>query len=171
MNFMVDALSTGVVLGTPLALAALGELIAERAGVINLGVEGMMLVGAVVGFVVGVQTGGTAVAFLAAGAAGGLLALVHAFMTITLRVNQIVMGLTLTILGTGLSSFIGADYGNKTIKDGLGDTPIPLLAPHPGPGRDPVRARRGGLPDGAAGGGRRPPDRPDPRGPVAAGRR
>jgi simple sugar transport system permease protein len=127
MSFWIDALSTGVVLGTPIGFAALGELVAERAGVINLGVEGMMLVGAVVGFVVGVQTDSVALAFLAAALAGGLLALVHAFMTITLRVNQIVMGLTLTILGTGLSSYIGASYGDKTIKDGLGTLDIPLL--------------------------------------------
>jgi ABC-type uncharacterized transport system permease subunit len=127
MSFWVDALSTGVVLATPIALAGLGELIAERAGVINLGVEGMMLIGAVVGFVVGVEAKSVALAFVAGGIAGGVLGLVHAGMVITLRVNQIVMGLTLTILGTGLSSYIGADYGDKSLKHGLGTTDIPLL--------------------------------------------
>jgi general nucleoside transport system permease protein len=128
MSFWIDALSTGVVLGTPLAFAALGELIAERSGVVNLGVEGMMLVGAVVAFVVGVNSDSIALAFLAGALAGGALALVHAAMTIALRVNQIVMGLTLTILGTGLSSYIGADYGNRPFKHDLGHVDIPLLS-------------------------------------------
>lgn len=131
MNFWVDALSTGVVLGTPLAFAALGELIAERAGVINLGVEGMMLVGAVVGFAVGIETGSVFLAMLAGAFAGGVLALVHAVMTIGLRVNQIVMGLTLTILGIGLSSYIGADYGDEPFKHQLSDVDIPLLSKIP----------------------------------------
>lgn len=128
MSFLADVLTTGVVLGTPLAFAGLGELIAERAGVINLGVEGMMLVGAVVAFAVAAATGGIALAFVAGAMAGGALALVHAAMTVGLRVNQIVMGLTLTILGTGLSSFIGASYGDRPLRRELGDLEIPLLA-------------------------------------------
>ena len=135
MDFWIDALSTGVVLGTPLAFAATGELIAERAGVINLGVEGMMLMGAVVGFATGVKTDSVLLAFVAGAAAGGLLALVHAVMVIGLRVNQIVMGLTLTILGTGLSSYIGADYGNKPLKNELGTLDVPLLSSIPWLGR------------------------------------
>jgi general nucleoside transport system permease protein len=127
VSFWVDALATGVVLGTPLAYAGLGELIAERAGVVNLGVEGMMLVGAVVGFVTGVETGSVTLAFMAGGLAGGALALVHAFMTVGLRVNQIVMGLTLTILGTGLSSYVGHGYGDKPLGHTLGRLNIPLL--------------------------------------------
>lgn len=135
MDFITDALSTGVVLGAPLAFAALGELIAERAGILNLGVEGMMLLGAVVAFAIGVQTGSVALAFLVGALAGGALALVHAFMCITLRVNQIVMGLTLTILGTGLSSYIGAGYGNEPLKQGLGEFHIPLLSDLPALGK------------------------------------
>ena len=131
MNFWIDALSTGVVLGTPLTFAAVGELIAERAGVINLGVEGMMLIGAVVGFVVGVKSDSVALAFAAGALAGGALALVHAVMTVSLGVNQIVMGLTLTILGTGLSSYIGADYGDVPLQHELGTVDIPLLADIP----------------------------------------
>jgi general nucleoside transport system permease protein len=127
VSFWVDALSTGVVLGTPLAYAALGELVAERSGVVNLGVEGMMLIGAVVGFVIGLKTGSVALAFLAAALAGGALALVHGVMTIGLRTNQIVMGLTLTILGTGLSSYIGQSYGNQPLTHTLGTLNIPLL--------------------------------------------
>lgn len=128
MSFWVDALSTGVVLGTPLAFAALGELISERAGVINLGVEGMMLLGAVVGFAVAIDTGSVFLAMAAGAFAGGLLALVHAVMTIGLRANQIVMGLTLTILGTGLSSYIGADYGDEPFKHQVSQIDIPLLS-------------------------------------------
>jgi len=131
VNFWVDALSTGVVLGTPLAFAALGELISERAGVINLGVEGMMLVGAVVGFAVGIHTGSIFLAMVAGALAGSLLALVHAVMTIGLRVNQIVMGLTLTVLGTGLSSYIGASYGDEPFKHHLSTIDIPLLSKIP----------------------------------------
>jgi ABC-type uncharacterized transport system permease subunit len=131
MDFVTDALSTGVVLGTPLALAGLGELISERAGVVNLGVEGMMLVGAVVGFALGVQTESAPLSLLIGALAGGALSLVHAFMCVTLGVNQIVMGLTLTILGTGLSSYIGADYGNKPLKENLGNLDIPLLSDLP----------------------------------------
>jgi general nucleoside transport system permease protein len=135
VDFWIDALSTGVVLGTPLAFAAIGELIAERGGVINLGVEGMMLIGAVVGFVTGVNTDSVPLAFAAGAAAGGLLALVHALMVVGLRVNQIVMGLTLTVLGTGLSSYIGADYGNKPLKHDLGTVDLPLLSSIPWIGR------------------------------------
>lgn len=131
MSFWIEVLSTGVVLGTPLAYAALGELIAERAGVINLGIEGMMLVGAVVGFAVGLTTDSFALGFIAAALAGGALALVFALMTITFRVNQIVMGLTLTILGTGLSSYVGSSYGSRPMPDQLGSVDIPGLAKIP----------------------------------------
>jgi simple sugar transport system permease protein len=127
VNFWINALSTGVVLGTPLAYAAIGELIAERAGVVNLGVEGMMLIGAVVGFVIALKTGSPALGFLIAALAGGLLAAIHGLMTINLRTNQIVMGLTLTILGTGLSSYIGHSYGYKALPHTLSPVGIPLL--------------------------------------------
>jgi simple sugar transport system permease protein len=127
MNFWIDALSTGVVLGTPLAYAAVGELIAERAGVVNLGVEGMMLIGAVVGFVVALKTGSVTLAFIIAALAAGVLAGVHGVMTINLRTNQIVMGLTLTILGTGLSSYIGNSYGYQALSHTLSPLGIPVL--------------------------------------------
>lgn len=127
MNFWITALSTGVVLGTPLAYAAVGELIAERAGVVNLGVEGMMLIGAVVGFVVAIKTGSVTLAFIIGALAGGVLAAVHGVMTINLRTNQIVMGLTLTILGTGLSSYIGNNYGYQALSHTLTPVGIPLL--------------------------------------------
>jgi general nucleoside transport system permease protein len=135
MNFWIEALSTGVVLGTPLAYAAVGELIAERSGVVNLGVEGMMLIGAVVGFVVALKTGSVALAFIVAALAAGVLAAIHGVMTINLRTNQIVMGLTLTILGTGLSSYIGNSYGYKALSHTLTPVGIPLLDKIPWLGR------------------------------------
>ena len=135
MNFWIDALSTGVVLGTPLAYAALGELIAERSGVVNLGVEGMMLIGAVMGFVVALKTGSVVLAFIIAALAAGVLAAILGVMTINLRTNQIVMGLTLTILGTGLSSYIGNSYGYKALSHTLNPVGIPLLDKIPWIGR------------------------------------
>lgn len=110
-SVLVVVLASAVVYGTPLLYAALGELLAERSGVLNLGVEGMMLVGAVMGFWAVQRTGSLALAVLVAAVAGGVMALIHAFLTVTLRANQIVSGLALTIFaGTaGLSSYLGND--------------------------------------------------------------
>jgi simple sugar transport system permease protein len=104
---LVLTIAAAVGAAVPIALAGLGELLAERSGVLNLGLEGMMLVGAVVAFLVGDGTGNLWLALVLgmAGAAG--LALVHAFLSVTLRANQIVSGLALVIFGTGLSTFVG----------------------------------------------------------------
>ena len=88
-------------------LATIGEIITERGGVLNLGVEGMMLVGALAGFAAGFASQNAYVAIAAGMMAGGLLSLVHAFFTIKLRSNQVLCGLALTILGTGLANFLG----------------------------------------------------------------
>jgi general nucleoside transport system permease protein len=106
-SIWVAILATGIIAGTPLLLAALGEMLAELAGVLNLGVEGMMLMGAVTGFMVAMQTQSHWLGLGAAILAGGLMALIHAFLTITLRANQVVSGLALTIFGTGLSGYVG----------------------------------------------------------------
>lgn len=103
-------LATCIVAGTPLALATLGELITEKSGNLNLGVEGMMLIGAVMGFIGAYTTRNPVVALLCAGIAGGLSASIYAFLTVTLKANQTVTGLTLTIFGTGFSSFVGQPY-------------------------------------------------------------
>lgn len=100
-------LAASMVAATPIALAALGELLAERSGVLNLGVEGMMLIGAVVAFQTGTKTGNLWVALLVGSLAGAALSAVHAVLTITLRASQIVTGLSLTIFGTGLATFVG----------------------------------------------------------------
>jgi ABC-type uncharacterized transport system permease subunit len=107
----VVVLASAVTYGTPLLYAALGELLTERAGVLNLGVEGMMLIGAVMGFWAVQRTGSLALAIAVAAIAGASMALIHAFLVITLRANQIVSGLALTIFAgaAGLSSYLGND--------------------------------------------------------------
>lgn len=114
-GIVVQLLVSGVLYGTPLVIAGLGELMAERSGVLNLGVEGMMLVGAVAAFWTSQRVGGSTwiallLAVAVAALAGSAMALIHAIMTVTLRANQIVSGLALTIFGgaIGLSSYIGA---------------------------------------------------------------
>ncbi|HZO61659.1 MAG TPA: ABC transporter permease [Gaiellaceae bacterium] len=117
-SLVVQVLAQAVVYGTPILLAALGELLAERSGVLNLGVEGMMLVGATMGFW-GMQRapGPTSLvlllAVLTAAFAGLVMAAIHAFLVVTLRASQIVSGLALTIFagGLGLSSYLGNDLG------------------------------------------------------------
>lgn len=104
---LVTLVVAGILFGTPLALAAVGEIMAERSGVLNLGLEGMMLVGAVAAFWASVESGSVWVAIGVAMAAGALTSTVVAILSITLRVNQIVTGLGLVLFGTGLSSFIG----------------------------------------------------------------
>jgi general nucleoside transport system permease protein len=117
-SLAVVLLASGVAYGTPLLYAALGELLAERSGVLNLGVEGMMLVGAVMGFWtvqrVHAAAGITLAAAIGVAAlAGALTAGIHAFLVITLRASQIVSGLALTIFAgaAGLSSYLGNDLG------------------------------------------------------------
>jgi ABC-type uncharacterized transport system permease subunit len=115
-SLVVVVLASGVLYGTPLLYAALGEVLAERSGVLNLGVEGMMLMGAVMGFWTVERMGGPTPLVLAASIgvaalAGAVMAAIHAFLVITLRANQIVSGLALTIFAgaAGLSSYLGND--------------------------------------------------------------
>jgi simple sugar transport system permease protein len=93
--------------GTPLLIAALGLLINERAGVLNLGAEGMMLVAAIVGFAVAHQTNVPALGFVAGALAGMLMSSLFAWLTLVLTTNQVATGLALSIFGAGLSAFIG----------------------------------------------------------------
>jgi simple sugar transport system permease protein len=120
--------------GTVLALAALGELIAEKSGVLNLGVEGMMLCAAIAGFAMTVHTGSNTLGFLAGIVAGAALAAVFGWLVIWLNSNQYATGLALMLFGTGLSAFVGVGYVQATLPDrpkfnwfGLGD--IPVLGP------------------------------------------
>jgi ABC-type uncharacterized transport system permease subunit len=107
----VVVLASAVTYGTPLLYAALGELVTERSGVLNLGVEGMMLMGAVMGFWAVQRTGSLLLAVIVAAIAGASMALIHAFLVVTLRANQIVSGLALVIFAgsAGLSSYLGND--------------------------------------------------------------
>ena len=116
-GIVVIVAAAAVAYGTPLLFAALGELLAERSGVLNLGVEGMMLVGAVMGFLCVQHVGGSAgvalpIAVVVAALSGAASSLILAFLVITLRANQIVSGLALTIFAgaAGLSSYIGNDF-------------------------------------------------------------
>ena len=103
-------LAAAVVAGTPLLFATLGELITEKAGNLNLGVEGMMLMGAVMGFGVGLWTLNPFLALLGAIGAGAVGAAIYAVLTVSLKANQTVTGLTLTIFGTGFASFVGQSF-------------------------------------------------------------
>ena len=96
--------------GTPLVFAALGELITEKSGTLNLGVEGMMLAGAIVAFGATLATGSIWLGVGAGMLAGCALALIFAFLTLTLKANQVAAGLALAILGAGLSALIGRNY-------------------------------------------------------------
>jgi ABC-type uncharacterized transport system permease subunit len=116
---------------TPFLLAALGELVVERTGVLNLGLEGMMALGAAIGFIVVFEGGGHVAAFAAAGFAGVGLALVFAGLALGLRANQVAVGLAVGILGQGLSSLVGNSYESLTITGlpklafpGLSDLPV-----------------------------------------------
>jgi ABC-type uncharacterized transport system permease subunit len=107
--------------GTPLLLAAIGLLVNERSGVLNLGAEGMMLVAAAVGFAAGFHSGSVTVALCAGAAAGVAVSLVFSLLAIGLATNQYATGLALTLFGAGLSAFIGLPYVGKTLPPGSGD--------------------------------------------------
>ena len=100
---------------TPLLLAGFGELVAERSGVLNLGVEGMMLVGAAAGFIATAATGSPLLGLLVAALAGALMAALFGLLTLTLRANQVACGLALTIFGVGLSALIGLPWQGTPI--------------------------------------------------------
>lgn len=115
---------------TPLLFAALGELVTEKSGVLNLGVEGMMLVGAVCAFAVATATGSTALAILAAAAGGVLTSLLFGVLTLTLLANQVATGLALTIFGIGLSALLGQGYVGTPL-DPLSKLSIPGISEIP----------------------------------------
>lgn len=116
--------------GTPLVFAAMGELVVEKSGVLNLGVEGMMLVGAIVAFMVGTQTGNIWLGCTAGALAGMMMALLFGAVALTCMASQVAAGLALTIFGTGLSAYLGKDYTKGSL-DGLATVHIPLLSDLP----------------------------------------
>jgi simple sugar transport system permease protein len=127
---LVAIVAAAIAAGTPLVYAALGELLAERSGVLNLGVEGMMLVGAVAGFAATATTGNPWLGILAGMVAGAAMALMFAVLTLQLMANQVAAGLALTLFGLGLSAFAGKPL--ESIALGAQEPwPVPLLADIP----------------------------------------
>ncbi|MDW8035598.1 MAG: ABC transporter permease, partial [Candidatus Korarchaeum sp.] len=110
----------------PLLLAAIGEIYAERSGVLNLGVEGMMALGAAVSFITAFQTQNASLGILAGMLAAMLLSLMHGFISISLKSNQVVSGLAITMLGLGLSSLIGRKYVGAQLPPDVRFLPMPL---------------------------------------------
>lgn len=119
MDGIISFLAAAIVAGTPLLFATVGEIITEKSGHLNLGVEGLMMMGAVMGFQIGLTTGSPIMALLAAMLAGAFGGLIFAFLTVSLRANQVVTGLTLTIFGTGLASFLGQKLIGQVTTDSV----------------------------------------------------
>jgi simple sugar transport system permease protein len=130
MDFII-ILQAGVASGTVLLFAALGEVLAERSGVLNLGVEGMMLIGAMSAFSVTIATGNPWIGVLAAMFVAGLLSQIHAFIVITLQADQVVSGLALTLLGAGISLVLGEGLSKAGTVSLMPNFSIPLLSQIP----------------------------------------
>ena len=139
LDSTVLVLVTIIGAATPLLFAALGELVSERSGVLNLGVEGMMLAGAVTAFAVTVTTGSATIGIVAGAIAGAVMALAFGVLTLSLLSNQVATGLALTIFGIGLSALIGSGFVGVPVDrlpqlqiSGLSDLPVigPLLFGH-----------------------------------------
>jgi simple sugar transport system permease protein len=140
MEAIAPLIAASIIAGTPLMLAALGLLINEKSGVVNLGAEGMMLVAAIAGFAVAVQTGSVALGFAAGTAAGILLAGFFALLTVWLGTNQYATGLALSLFGAGVSAYVGMGYTSSSLAGAkfsvpyLSDLPfvgIALFRQHP----------------------------------------
>lgn len=134
LDWITPAILTIVTASTPLVFAAIGEVVVEKSGVLNLGVEGMMIMGAISAFAVGVSTGSASLAIIA-GAFGGLvMAFIFGVLTLNLLANQVATGLALTLFGLGLSALIGHAYVGKTFP-GLAKLDVPFLSDIPFIGR------------------------------------
>ncbi|MBW7881124.1 MAG: ABC transporter permease [Caldilineaceae bacterium] len=131
LGFLITLLAAGIRSGTAILFASIGEIFAERSGVLNVGIEGMMLMGAVTAYGLAFATGNAWLGLGAAIIVGGLLALLHAMVTITLRADQVVSGLALTFLGSGMSAVMGAGLIEVRSAPRLPAFPIPGLASIP----------------------------------------
>jgi ABC-type uncharacterized transport system permease subunit len=136
MDLIVNIMLGIIIAATPLVFAAIGELVVEKSGVLNLGVEGMMIVGAIAGFSATVETGSFVAGAVAAVIAGALIAFLFAVLTQTLLANQVATGLALTMFGLGIAALIGQGYSGRSAPQfpklyvpGLSDLPVvgPLL--------------------------------------------
>jgi general nucleoside transport system permease protein len=131
MAALIRSLLAGAaVSGTPLLYATLAELVSERAGIVNLGLEGVMLMGAVTGFAVTASTGSSALGVLAAAVAGSAFNMIFAYLVIGRRANQLASGLALMFCGVGLSALVGAPYVGRQIA-GLPELSVPVLSDLP----------------------------------------
>lgn len=130
IDLITNILFATVRTGTPLILIALGEMVCEKSGVLNLGQEGMVLMGAVLGFIAAVVTGHAGLGILAAIVAGMLMSALFGFLAISLVSNQVATGLALTIFGIGLSAFLGSNYVGMGL-EGIAAWEIPLLSDIP----------------------------------------
>lgn len=130
MDLVINIMLGVIVAATPLAFAAIGELVVEKAGVLNLGVEGMMIIGAIAGFATTVETGSFALGILAALIAGAVMASLFAFLTQVLLSNQVATGLALTLFGLGVAALWGQSYSGKSAPD-FPKVDIPLLSDIP----------------------------------------
>ena len=130
MDTVTQLVLLSLAAGTPLVFAALGELVVEKSGVLNLGVEGMMLVGAVVSFIVAARTLSPWLGVAAGATAAAALSVVFAVIALTLRANQVATGLALSLFGVGLSAFAGRDYMSVVI-EGMTPVHVPVLSDLP----------------------------------------
>ncbi|HEB29558.1 MAG TPA: ABC transporter permease [Spirochaetes bacterium] len=125
--WVIETLRRALAFGTPLLLGTLGEIYTERAGVLNLGVEGMMVLGAFVGFVTTFVTKNLWLGFIMGALVGGAAAFVHAFLSITLKAIQVVSGLALTLFGLGLTGVLGRGWEGNPLKVSLSSFSVPYL--------------------------------------------
>ena len=130
-EIIVSVVQRTLVAGTPLLLGTVGEIISERSGILNLGVEGVMAVGAVTAFIVTHHTGNPWLGFCAAILAGMLISIVHAFASVSLQSNQVVSGLALTMLGLGVAGLLGKPYVGKPLAIKINAMPLPFLSDIP----------------------------------------
>lgn len=127
---VIPLLAAAVQSGTPVLYATLGEIFTERSGILNLGVEGCMIIGALAAFSVALWTGSPVLAFFVAGLAGTVASAVHGIVCLWFKGNQVVSGLALTILGTGLANYLGTSFVGQTAP-GFKPLALPLLAKLP----------------------------------------
>ncbi len=133
IEIIIPLLAATVQAGTPVLYATLGEILTEKSGVLNLGVEGVMLLGALTAFYVSLTTGNPWLGFIAAGCVGVIAAFLHGVVCLWFFGNQVVSGLALTILGTGLADYLGTPYIGETAP-GFSPVAVPFFADIPGLG-------------------------------------
>lgn len=131
MEFITQLLAAAIASGTPLLFATLGGILIERSGIIQLGAEGLMLMGAVTSCIMYIQTSNLVVSLLVALLVSGVLGVVHAFLCITLRTNQIVSGLAMTLFGAGLSAYLGKSISGIPVSGAVPALNLSFLQPIP----------------------------------------